>query len=151
VTRLAIADCTTPPPVATESTRSASTNSGDSASTGAAICAWSAASASTTAGGALGLAASASASARRTSGDASSSSISIAPSAAPASSGDKSEYKYARASALVASARWLAGAVRTQSRKSRTIIASLTPRVLCRGYAKAAGLNKRFTINLEED
>src|SRR5208282_4268495 len=85
--RLATAACTAAPPVATASTRSASTNSGDNAYTGAAICGWSAASATTMAGGALGLAASASANARRTIGDASSSSISIAPSAAAESSG----------------------------------------------------------------
>ena len=89
--RLAIAVCTAGVPVATASTRSASTNSGESASTGAAMSGWSAASASTMAGGALGLAASASASARRTSGEGSSSSISIAPSAAPRSSGERSE------------------------------------------------------------
>src|SRR5580658_6782690 len=104
----------------------------------------------TMAGGALWLAASASASARRTSGDGSSSSISIAPSAAARSSGDRSEYKYARASAPVASARSLAGAVRTHCRKSRTIMLAVLPIVLEQVAHRAARIGRRGTGNAPE-
>ena len=71
--RLAMASCTCAHPVATRSTRSASSRSGERSSTGTAISGWSPASACTIAGGAFWLDAKTSARARRTSGEGSSS------------------------------------------------------------------------------
>ena len=89
--RFAIAICTGGLPVATASTRSASTSNVEYSSTQVATSGWSAASPRMTAGGAFSLNASARASSARTSGDGSSSSMISAPSAAARSSGERSE------------------------------------------------------------